>query len=247
MASIAEKRKKIETLVYQFMKAIDPSGNNYETYKEMFSKMSDDQFSDWMNELDTNPKKHFYLEMVEYVNDLKYENIEKAAKLLGVPLYESVYLPHVNGDPDKNIVVTPEKVPVGYLHEKRMMQTLEKKNSGSTHRSERNPITGTVTGDDKNARNSDVETYAMLSINADAALKEFMGPRADDEVASKEMYTMIDRDGYVNEDDLTNDPRNRTSLNTLAVYFIMQGFKTNLLRGDNLLPEPREDIIKPKK
>ena len=42
MASVAEKRKKIETLVYQFMKAIDPSGNNYETYKELFSKMSSD-------------------------------------------------------------------------------------------------------------------------------------------------------------------------------------------------------------
>ena len=181
------------------------------------------------------------------IEDKEFYTPPQAAKLLGIPLYETVYLPHVNGDPDKNIVVTPEKVPVGYLHEKRMMQTLEKKNSGSTHRSERNPITGTVTGDDKNARNSDVETYAMLSINADAALKEFMGPRADDEVASKEMYMMIDRDGYVNEDELTNDPRNRTSLNTLAIYFIMQGFKTNLLRGDNLLPEPRDDIQRKKK
>ena len=237
---IKEKRKKIENLVYTFMKLIDPSGNNESKYKKLFGKMSDNDFSKWMNELSSNPKKHFYLEIVEYVNDIKYENIEKAADFLKVPLYEYVYLPHVNGDPDKNIVVTPEKVPVGYLHEKRMMQTLEKKNSGSTHRSERNPITGTVTGDDKNARNSDVETYAMLAINADAALKEFMGPRADDEVSGREMYMRIDRDGYVNEDDLPSDPRNKTSLNTLAIYFYMQGFKTNLLRGDNLLPEPRE-------
>lgn len=239
MASIKERRSKVESIVYTVMKELDPSGNNVDTYRELFSKMSDSQFDAYMMDFLNDDKKNFYLEMVEYVNDLKYENIEKAANVINVPLYEYVYLPHVNGDPDKNIVVTPEKVPVGYIHEKRMMQTLEKKNSGSTHFSKRNPITGTVTGDDKNARNSDVETYAMLAINADHALAEFMGPRSDDEVSKAQMYSEIDRNGYVNLQELENNPENRVSLNTLDVYFLMQGFRTNLVRGNNLLPEPK--------
>lgn len=240
MDSISVRRKKVEDLVYRVMKAIDPSGRNVEIYKEKFSKMSDAQFDKYMKDFLHNRKNRFYLEIVEYQNDLKYENIDRAAKVLGVPLYETVYLPHINGDPDKNIVATPHKVPVGYLHEKRMMQTLEKKNSGSTHISQRNQLTGTVTGDDKNARNSDVETYAMLAIGADKALSEFMSARSDDDIVKDEMYSAIDRDGYVSLDEITNDPKNRKSLSTLDVYFLMQGFKTNLLRGNDLLPEPRE-------
>lgn len=240
MASFKEKREKIEKLIFSTMKALDPSGKNESIYREKFLKMSDVEFENYMESFLADEKANFYLEMVEYENDLKYENIEKAAKLLKVPLYEKVFLPHVNGDPDKNIVVTPVEVPVGYIHEKRMMQTLEKKNSGSTHISNRNPITNQVTGDDKNARNSDVETYAMLAINADEALAELLGPRADDEVAKNEMYAMIADNGYVNRADLTNNPENRISLNTLDVYFLMQGFKTNLIRDSNLLPHPRQ-------
>lgn len=239
MPDIKEKRLKIESLIYKVMKALDPSGNNEEKYKKMFEKMSDKDFETYMNSFLNDDRQNFYLEIVEYVNDLKYENIEKAANILKVPLYERVYLPHVNGDLN-NIVVTPEPVPVGYIHEKRMMQTLEKKNSGSTHVSKRNPITGTVTGDDKNARNSDVETYSMLAINANAALAEFMGPRADDDVARHEMGLLIDRDGYVKKEDLPSDPANKTSLLTLDIYFLMQGLQTNLVRGNGLLPYPRD-------
>ncbi len=238
--TITEKRKKAEALIYKVMKALDPTGTNVEIYKEKFSSMSDKQFDTWMTNFLNDPEKNFYLEITEYKNDLKYENIVKAANVLGVPLYEKVYLPHINGDAEKNIVVTPVEVPVGYAHEKRMMQTLEKKNTGSTHTSKRNSITGQVTGDDKNARNSDAETYGLLAINANAALSEFMGPRADDDIARDEMKAAIDRDGAVRKADLSNKPENRISLTTLDVYFLMQGFKTNLIRGNNLLTEPRE-------
>ena len=122
-----------------------------------------------------------------------------------------------------------------------MMQTLEKKNSGSTSNTQRNPLTGQVTGDDKNGRNSDVETYSLLATGAEYALKEFLGPRADDEVARNEMATAIAKNGYVSMKDLTNDKANKTSLNTLNIYFLMQGFKTNLIGSGNLLPKPKNE------
>lgn len=240
MATIAEKRKKFMKMLLDTFNLLDPSGDNAKKYEKFFSSMSDDQFDKYIRKFFTDDSQQFYLEIVEYMRDIKYENIEKAAKYLGVPLYETVYLPHINHDLE-NVTVTPEKVPVGYIHEKRMMQTLEKKNSGSTSNTQRNPLTGQVTGDDKNGRNSDVETYSLLATGAEYALKEFLGPRADDEVARNEMATAIAKNGYVSMKDLTNDKANKTSLNTLNIYFLMQGFKTNLIGSGNLLPKPKNE------
>lgn len=240
MATIAEKRKKFMKMLLDTFNLLDPSGDNAKKYEKFFSSMSDDQFDKYIRKFFANDSQQFYLEIVEYMRDIKYENIEKAAKYLGVPLYETVYLPHINHDLE-NVTVTPEKVPVGYIHEKRMMQTLEKKNSGSTSNTQRNPLTGQVTGDDKNGRNSDVETYSLLATGAEYALKEFLGPRADDEVARNEMATAIAKNGYVSMKDLTNDKANKTSLNTLNIYFLMQGFKTNLIGSGNLLPKPKNE------
>lgn len=240
MATIAEKRKKFMKMLLDTFNLLDPSGDNAKKYEKFFSSMSDDQFDKYIHKFFADDSQQFYLEIVEYMRDIKYENIEKAAKYLGVPLYETVYLPHINHDLE-NVTVTPEKVPVGYIHEKRMMQTLEKKNSGSTSNTQRNPLTGQVTGDDKNGRNSDVETYSLLATGAEYALKEFLGPRADDEVARNEMATAIAKNGYVSMKDLTNDKANKTSLNTLNIYFLMQGFKTNLIGSGNLLPKPKNE------
>ncbi len=240
MATIAEKRKRFMNILTGTFKRLDPSGDNAKRYEEFFSKMSDDQFDKYVKEFFKDDSRQFYLEIIEYQRDIKYQYIEEAAKFLKVPLYETVYLPHVNHDLT-NVTVTPEKVPVGYIHEKRMMQTLEKKNSGSTSNAQRNPLTGQVTGDDKNGRNSDVETYSLLATGAEHALREFLGPRADDEVARTELASAISKNGYVSEKDLSNDKKNKTSLNTLNVYFLMQGFKTNLIGSGNLLPKPKNE------
>ena len=41
------QRKKAEALVYKFFDAMDPTKANSNFYKEMFSKMSDNQFMEF--------------------------------------------------------------------------------------------------------------------------------------------------------------------------------------------------------
>lgn len=240
MKPISERRKKFMAKIDGIFNNLDPSGANTKRYHDLLDPMTDEAFDKWVRAFAKDDKHQFYFEIVEYVRDVKYENIEKAAKFLKVPLFERVYLPHINHDLD-NITVTPEPVMVGYIHEKRMMQMLSKKNSGSTSIKNRSPLTGTVKDDDKNGRNSDVETYSMLASGAEASLAEFLGPRADDMTAKNQMYSSLAENGYVSLKDLTSDKRNKTSLNTLNIYFLQQGFKTNLIGSGNLLPQQKNE------
>lgn len=239
MPSIKDKRKVVMDYLDKFFNTLDPSGANSKLYHEKFDKMSDAQFDKAFTAFLNNDKANFYLEIVEYERDLKIEDIEKCAEMMTVPLFERIAMPYLTNDP-QNIIVSREKCPVGYIHEKRMPQTLMKKSAASIKISKRNPKTGQVVGDDKNARNSDSEVYSLATLGANAALREFLGPRADDSKAKSEMYSKIGDNGFVSLDELTDDPYNKTAVNTFDVYFLMQGLRTNMIERIDKIPGPRE-------
>ena len=236
MRTIKEKRNYVMDYLCSMYDILDPSGTNTKMLKEKYDKMSDEQFSKEMESFLFDDKiKGFYLEIVEFERDVSLENIMKCAEMMHVPLFEQVALPHINGSTD-SAIVTPEPVPVGYIHGKRMQQTLLKKNSGSIHIQKRNPKTNLVIGEDKNATNSNVETYSMVASGAKYGLRELMGPRADNAVAKNEMYSAINRDGFVSLEELSNNQEDKAALNSLDVYFTMQGLRTNLVYPNEEIP-----------
>lgn len=238
--TIADKRKKFMDYLESVMNILDPSGQNAKNYENQFSQMSDAQFDKYIRNFFKNEKANFYLEIVEYERDLTIENIEKCAKFMNVPLLERVAFPYLTND-NETTIVTPYPVPVGYIHEKRMQQTLMKKSAGSTKNEQRSPLTGQVTGHDKNARNSDLETYSLAAMGAMNALKEFMGPRADNMKAKDQMYNDIAKNGYVSLADLDlDDPYYKTALNTFDTYYLMMGIKTNLVTNLGVIPGPKK-------
>lgn len=239
MKSIKEKRKYVMNYMTSIYDILDPSGTNTKMFKDKYKNMSDEEFSKAMESFLFNDKiKGFYLEIVEFERDLSLENIMKCAEMMHVPLFEYVATPHINGSTE-NAIVTPEPVPVGYIHGKRTQQTLLKKNSGSIHNTKRNAKTGQVIGDDKNATNSNVETYSMIASGARNALRELMGPRADNPVARNEMLNAINKDGYVSLEELSNNQEDKVAINSLDVYFTMQGFRTNLVFPNEVIPHPK--------
>ena len=240
MPSIKEKRKVVMEYLDKFFNTLDPSGANSKLYHEKFDHMSDQQFDQYFRKFLNNDKQNFYLEIVEYERDLKIEDIEKCAEIMTVPLFERIAMPYLTMDKN-NVVVSTTPVPVGFIHEKRMPQTLMKKSAASIKTDKRNPLSGQVVGDDKNARNSDSEVYSLAPLGANAALKEFLGPRADDMRAKNEMYAEIAKNGYVAMEDLTDDVYNKVALNTFDMYFLMQGLRTNMIERLDKIPGPRED------
>jgi hypothetical protein len=234
------KRKEMENLIYGFFDLFDPTGRNTEYYRNKFKNMDDGEFDKYFKLLFEQDDPYLTATMIDYENPVQIENIEKAAKFLDVPLFERVVLPYASQDPN-NPIITKHECLVGYLNIKRLQQINFKKLGLSTDISERNMITGQVSGHDKNSRNSDQETIALLTVGANVALKELMSMRADDMVMKSEMNKAIARDGYVAMNDLTDKLSNKTTLNSAAVFFIGAGLMTDLVMNDYFLPKTLDE------
>lgn len=234
MAISKAKRKEMETLIYTVFDALDPSKTNSSKYRDMFKKLSDQQFDSFFRELFKNDDQYLILDTVDYENDLKIEYIQKACNLLGVELFEYIAMPFINGSAE-DPVVSAYPIPNGYAHIKRMQQTLAKKNSTSIEISQRSPLTGQVTRDDKNTRDSDVENFSWATLDADDVLRELNGPRADDMVMKTQMYQQISKNGFTSLNTLESDVFNKTTLNTVDVFYIGSGLKTDLVTDGMLV------------
>ena len=230
-------RNQIEKLIYDTFDKLDPSGLNTTKYKNMLSTLDDKAFESWMKKFLSNDDEQFIMDIIEYDTDIKLENCEAAAKVLGVPLTERVFMPHITMDRN-NAVVSKEKVIVGYINPKRMQQLLYKKNGLAVSNERTSHITGQVTGEDKHARDSDIEAAMLISIGADKIIQEFHGPRADDPVMRTQTAQKIAEKGYVELEELDNDPRNKVTLNTVGMYLLSMGLEHNLLGNTYVLPKP---------
>lgn len=237
--AIKDRRKVFMDYLDTILNTLDPSGANSKLYHEKFDKMSDNQFDSYIKRFFEDDKQNFYLEIVEYERDLTMENINACADMMGVPLYERIALPYLTGDKE-NVLVSKSEVPVGYIHEKRMPQTLMKKSAASIKIDKRNPKTGQVVGEDKNARNSDSEVYSLATLGAMQFLRESLGARADDMKSKNEMYAAIAKNGYVSLEELSDDVRDKVAINTFDVYFLMQGLRTNMVDRLDNIPGPKE-------
>lgn len=169
-----QTRKEMEETIYKTFALLDTSRENTKKYKAIFSTMSDAQFDSFFKEFFRNEDEYLTLDIVTYEREPSMDDVEKAAKYLGVPLYERIAFPHMSSDPSEPFV-TPFEVPVGYIHVKRLQQMRRKKNSTSTEILQRDAKTGQVTGHDKNSRSSDMENFAMTTYGATQALREFLG------------------------------------------------------------------------
>ena len=237
-----QKREEMETLIYNFFSAFDKTETNTKHYQDMFSKMSDTQFDRWFKDFFDNPKAYLVLNICDYENTIQLDDIEDAAKILNIPLFETVYMPYVTMDKKKTIA-TPIPVPVGYLNIKRTQQTISKKNGLSTSIDTRSALTAQVTGADKNGRESDLENTMLASLGMVNTMRELNGPRADDMSMKNQMLHDIALNGYVKLEDLDDDVENKTTLNTVNVFLLGMGLDSDLVTKGLMLPASLKDEL----
>lgn len=240
MAIDSTKRKKMESTIYAVFDKLDPTGTNTNKYRAYFSSMSDAQFDTFFKQFFKNDKEYLTLDIVEYERGLTMDSIEAAAKVLNIPLFEDLYMPHLTMDKD-NVVCAKYPCATGYLNIKRPQQMVHKKNGVSISNNKRSALTGQVTASDKNGRESDMENSMLLAVGCHNILREFNGPRADDMVMKTQMNTAINTNGYVSLDQLDNDPSNKVALNTIDVFMIGMGLKSDLVTPGLMLKKTIKD------
>lgn len=230
MAITDAQRKKAEKLIYEVMNALDVTGLNTEHYKKIFNNMSNIKFENLF-------KKKFPLKfhVKPFEIEPKMEHIEKAAKIINIPLLEEVRLPHIYRDSNGTPVKSKECL-VGYIHLRKEQQFLTKKNSMSTNIVQRDMKTGLLINFDKNGKTSDRETEALVATGLTNTLDEMKGPRADLMNSKNIMYNTISNQGTVSLKDLPKDPEDSLSLNLFNTYMLGAMIHSNLLNKDYYLP-----------
>lgn len=225
------KRKKIQDLVIKVMATIDPTGINAKKYAGMFNGMSDQQFSKWITDFLKDDRSNFRLDIEEFGDGsrvLKYENVDKAAKVLNIPLFEYIYIPHVSEDP-KRPMRSKQPVLVGYLNMKRVQQLVTKKTGLTMSDTDRDESTGRLKGDSKGGVMTPIENETLAAMGATDIMSEFLGARADNVKEYDQMLQSIAETGSVKLEDVKTGTYDKPSLLRADIYFMLMGIKTDLV------------------
>ena len=223
----SERRKKAEKLIYDVLDAADVTHTNTDYYKEMFSGMSDAQFYKFFEQ---RIPMRFHSSSFE-VEPKMYE-IDKAFKVLNVPLYEKVNLPYLYKD-GKGTPIKSKPAMVVYLHIKRMKQMLSKKTSISLSIAERDMHTGLLVGHSKTAKMSDREQETLAIPGLEATMDEFARVRADAMKSKEEMYSTIATTGIIKAGEVQPEKDESIAKRMLYVYMLGANVCTNLIGEDD--------------
>lgn len=228
---MTDKRKKVQDLIDKVLRALDISGKNAEKYRHMFQTMSDQQFDQWIKGFLADPKSNIRVDIEEFGPDsrrLRFENIEKAADILGIKLFEYVYIPHLSSDPNRP-VRTKEPVLVGYLNIKRPQQMVMKKTGLTLTDNNRDENTGAVKGESKAGTTTGVENELLAGVGADLILSEISGARGDNVTEYDNMLEEISRSGSVKLENIKTGVYDKPTLLQTDLYLKAMGIKTDLI------------------
>ena len=226
---MTEQRRRIQELVDGTMMRLDPTGRNAQKYRDMFQKMNDKQFSDWITAFLADEKSNFRLDIEEFGKcQLKFENVEKAAKFLNIKIFEYVYIPHVSSDPNRP-VRTKQPVLVGYLNLKRPQQLVTKKTGLTLDDNNRDEMSGTVKGDSKGGTTTGIENELLVGVGADEIISELSGARGDNISEYENMISAIAETGSCKLADIKTSAYDKPTLLKADIFLRAMGFKTDIV------------------
>ena len=223
-------RQEIEELIYKVYDTIDKTHTNSDYYKNIFSKMSDEEFYKFF---ERRLPLRFHEDAFK-IQPKMYEIVD-AFKIIDKPLLERVNFPHIyvnsNGKP-----VQSKECMVIYIHIKRMKQMLSKKNNASMRVGKRDMRTGLLMQEDKAAKETDREFESLASYGLDYTMDEFRTVKADAMQASAEMIATIVDKGSVSQNDYAVTKVDGLARNMLNVYLLGAGVYSNLIDREYMTP-----------
>ncbi len=225
-----KKREEVENLIYKIFDTIDPSKTNSDYYREIFSKMNNEEFYKFMER-----RLPFRFHQEVFKIEPKMYQIVDAFKILNKPLLEKLNLPHIYINRD-GVPVQSQECMVIYIHIKRLKQLLAKKTNIALNTEKRDMKTGLLIGEDKGGKETDREFESLAAFGLDYTIDEFSRVRADSLKAAAQMNNIIMDKGYVDNNDIKITKDDSLGKNMLNVYLIGANIHSNLIDIDYMTP-----------
>lgn len=219
------KRKEAEQFILKYIDKILPKGYSVQLYKDMFARMTDAEFEQFINDLESG-KQHLVLyapNMQETKLNTK-RNIE-IAKELGHDFFQRLW---IGQNKDTPTYLTPVKYMVVDMPVRRASQLLTKKIKIPEHNKSVDILTGQPTAKSKGSRVSFEEMKILAAMGLDNCIVEMMKFRGGDLKGFNAMNAMISRYGTANLKTLNNFSSGVESTKTFSTYLRAMHFKTNL-------------------
>jgi hypothetical protein len=120
-----KNRKAAEAFILKYIEKLAPNTQNADTYRDIFSKMSDKEFDAYMEDLNSG-KKTLTITAPNFTTKISLTSVIDTAKELGLDFFHQLWMGESKDTP---AYLTPEKYMVLDLPVFRPSQTLVKKRS----------------------------------------------------------------------------------------------------------------------
>lgn len=224
---MAGNRKAAEAVIIKIIEAILPGGGNRAIYEDFFSKLSDKQFDEWMQDIHHGRKRPFIYVPVHQPKKLSIERNLEIAKKLGHDFFERVWIDH--RDPERPKHLTNVKHIILELPIRRQSQLLVKKISVPSHNRSIDTLSGQAAGDSKSAKISYPEVQLLTGMNLPNAMIELVKYRGGDRGGFNAMNRTISKDGTVSLKSISHLATGVESTKTLNAYLTSMHLRNSLL------------------
>lgn len=221
-------RQEIETFIIDNISKITPgSKENADLYRELFSKMSDESFNEYLDAIERGDTTLSVISPNFAEAKITVENNLKLAKELNHDFFERLWIKEGNDSP---MYLSNEKYMIVMLPFCRQAQVLDKKIAVPEHNNSVDDLTGQPTGDSKGAKISFPELQILSAAGLENSAIEMMKLRGGDETAFRAMNAMISRTGGASLEDILK--LNTTVKANQALHILLVGMHidTTLLK-----------------
>lgn len=174
---MAGNRAAAQKFIIEQIHAILPDGKNKKIYEDMFARMSDKQFDDFMKKLEDGSAKLTIVAPNLMESKLSVERNLALGKKLGHEFFERIWMKDSDDSPS---YLTPQKYMVVDLPVRRQAQLLVKKISIPEDNKSVDDLTGQPTGKSKGSKISYPETQVLAALGLDDTLTELLKYRGGD-------------------------------------------------------------------
>lgn len=208
-------RKSAEDFIIQYIEKLLPGSDNVKIYRDLFSKMDDQQFDVFMKKLETKENRLAIISPNFGKQRLDVQRNLKIAKELGHRFFQRIL---IEGSGERPTYLTPIEYMVVDLPLRRQAQLLVKKISIPEDNKTVDQLTGQPTGSSKGSKISYPEIQVLAAMSLDNSLLELLKFRGGDIKGFNAMNKMISTTGGVSLDTIERFAGGVESTKTLKAY-----------------------------